>query len=460
MNSLARSSLFDYNHVIQAEHCGMQTGCNTSIICDYGHSIDTRILTGNQRKRNKPTTEQKDITSHGSNYYDYTVSKPDRKEVHTFQETPLSLATRWSTESPYTDSPTASLLTKSFSAISRAVVLVGLWSPKEKRLISVGSGFIIDKKLGLIVTAAHTLIHLGGLGGDNDDDDSIKSSNSVGEDYYGCKHGKAIIGQQEQKHKSKKNNKHIFHTALFRYSAEIIAKDIQNVDACILRITTRFEHDIPIQNQGEDIADISAEIPLRNNESLLRKEELQALIVTYDFEIQEQVRIIGYNQGGEGLINEGKWIGGYLDFAFGYICKHFCTDDKLHSDCTKSNSDVESVNNLSSKNKDNRTKNTNIIRNPFTSSSNNNRNTKSLSSSTTTFYPKQEIVMICPTITGHSGGPCVNASGEVIGILSRVDNIDSDRCYIVPACEWKPLLKKAKRICKNVSYHLDSFLKK
>merc|ERR1711862_74531 len=93
--------------------------------------------------------------------------------------------------SPQNDSPTASLLTWAFSAISRAVVLVGLWSPKEKRLISVGSGFIVDKKLGLIVTAAHTLIHLSSV---DNDDDSTKSSNSVGEDYYGCKHGKAIIG--------------------------------------------------------------------------------------------------------------------------------------------------------------------------------------------------------------------------------------------------------------------------
>merc|ERR1711862_100246 len=298
MNSIARSSLFDYNHIIQAEHCGMKTGCNTCIICDYGHSIDTRILTGNQRKRCKPITERKDV-SHGLSSYDFSISKPNRKEVHKFQETPLSFATRWSSASPQNDSPTASLLTKSFSAISRAVVLVGLWSPKEKRLISVGSGFIVDKKLGLIVTAAHTLIHLSSV--DNDDDDSIKSSNSVGEDYYGCKHGKAIIGvippasQSEKQQKTKKNNKHIFHTAIFRYSAEIIAKDVQNVDACILRITTKFEYDIPIQNQGEDIANISAEIPLTNLDSLVRKELLQSLDVTYDFEIQEQIRIIGYN---------------------------------------------------------------------------------------------------------------------------------------------------------------------
>merc|ERR1711862_586747 len=131
-------------------------------------------------------------------------------------------------------------------------------------------------------------------------------------------------------------------------------------------------------------------------------------------------------------------------------------DDKLHSDCSKSNSDVESGNNLSFKNKDNRTKNTDIIRSPFATSSSNTRRTKSLTS-TTTFFPKQEIVMICPTITGHSGGPCVNANGEVIGILSRVDNIDSDRCYIVPACEWKPLLKKAKEFVKIIVIILIAF---
>lgn len=31
------------------------------------------------------------------------------------------------------------------------------------------------------------------------------------------------------------------------------------------------------------------------------------------------------------------------------------------------------------------------------------------------FQPRSEIVVICPTIGGHSGGPCVNQQGEVIG---------------------------------------------
>lgn len=454
MNSISRSCLFDYNHVIQAEHCGLQNDCNTCIVCDYGHSIDTRTLTGTQRKRNKNT--MRNINPHTLNHnhdYEYAMSAPTKKHIHTLQENPLALTTRWNNGSPRTDSPTASLLTTSFDTISRAVVLVGLWSPKEKRIISVGSGFIIDKKLGLVVTAAHTLIHMGAS--------TNSGSNNIGVDYYGCKHGKAIIGiipPQSQQQNGSSKNKHTFHTAIFRYSAEIIAKDIQNVDACILRITTKFEHDVPIQNQGEDIANISAEIPLTNHDSLVRKELLQSLDVTYDFEIQEQIRIIGYNQGGEGLINHGMWITGALDFAFGYVCKHFCTNDKLHVDKRILRRDVHNIKNDKG-NKDDRLINKNIIRNPFSSTSVSGNNKNNNNSSSTVFYPRQELVIICPTLTGHSGGPCCNQQGEVIGILSRVDSVDSDRCYVVPACEWKLLLKKAKKICKSTSHPLDNFLK-
>jgi V8-like Glu-specific endopeptidase len=60
------------------------------------------------------------------------------------------------------------------------------------------------------------------------------------------------------------------------------------------------------------------------------------------------------------------------------------------------------------------------------------------------FKPREEIVVICPTIGGHSGGPCVNQQGEVIGILSRADPAENQRCYLVPATEWKALVKKAK----------------
>ena len=61
------------------------------------------------------------------------------------------------------------------------------------------------------------------------------------------------------------------------------------------------------------------------------------------------------------------------------------------------------------------------------------------------FQPRSEIVVICPTIGGHSGGPCINQQGEVIGILSRVDPTDKQRCYLVPSSEFNPLIKEAKR---------------
>ena len=60
------------------------------------------------------------------------------------------------------------------------------------------------------------------------------------------------------------------------------------------------------------------------------------------------------------------------------------------------------------------------------------------------FMPTSEIVVMCSTISGHSGGPCVNANGEVIGIVSRADPIEKDRCYLVPAKQIKLLLNKAK----------------
>lgn len=62
------------------------------------------------------------------------------------------------------------------------------------------------------------------------------------------------------------------------------------------------------------------------------------------------------------------------------------------------------------------------------------------------FQPRSEIVVICPTIGGHSGGPCINQQGEVIGILSRVDPTDKQRCYLVPSSEFNPLVKEAKRV--------------
>jgi hypothetical protein len=51
---------------------------------------------------------------------------------------------------------------------------------------------------------------------------------------------------------------------------------------------------------------------------------------------------------------------------------------------------------------------------------------------------------MCNTISGHSGGPCINNEGKVLGILSRCDPVEEQRCYLVPATEIKELYLKAK----------------
>jgi hypothetical protein len=137
---------------------------------------------------------------------------------------------------------------------------------------------------------------------------------------------------------------------------------------------------------------------LLNNPDALRREKLQALKITARCELDEHVRILGYNQGGEGLLGPGESLNRYVDFARGYVCMRFATGEENGG------------------------------------STNKNR-----------FIPREEVAVICPTIGGHSGGPCVNQQGEVIGILSRADPADNQRCYISPTSEWQALLRQAKK---------------
>jgi hypothetical protein len=112
--------------------------------------------------------------------------------------------------------------------------------------------------------------------------------------------------------------------------------------------------------------------------------------------LDEPVRILGFNQGGEGLLEPGERLNRYVDFARGYVCKKFATSQDGGG----------------------------YLRHRF--------------------KPREEVVVICPTIGGHSGGPCVNQQGEVIGILSRADPAERQRCYLVPAYEFTDLVRQAK----------------
>jgi hypothetical protein len=265
----------------------------------------------------------------------------------------------------------------------RGVVVVGLWDGKSRNVVRVGSGFIADRKRGLIVTASHTLMNIWG-----------DKNTQFGDNYYGLRQGKVVIGVI-----ARKKGEEAGTMAVFRYFAKIVAKDPSieqgecHLDACILRITTRMENDVG--GNGEGCGD-EPERLLLNNPHALKQEKLHQLKITEKCELDEQVRIIGYNQGGEGLLGPGERLNRYVDFARGYVCKKFTGGEGGDG----------------------------YLRHRF--------------------KPREEIVVICPTIGGHSGGPCVNQQGEVIGILSRADPAENQRCYLVPTYEWKSLLRQAK----------------
>lgn len=266
----------------------------------------------------------------------------------------------------------------------RGVVVVGLWDGKSRKVIRVGSGFIADKKRGLIVTASHTLMNIWG-----------DKNTPFGENYYGLRQGKVVIGIIPRKKGEGTGTE-----AVFRYFAKIVAKDpfieegVCHLDACVLKITTRMENDV--SGSGEGCGD-EPERLLLNNPLALKQEKLHQLKITDKCELDEQVRIVGYNQGGEGLLGPGVSLNRYVDFARGYVCKKFAAGEGAHEGQLRHR-----------------------------------------------FKPREEIVVICPTIGGHSGGPCVNQQGEVIGILSRADPAESQRCYLVPTYEWRALLREAR----------------
>ena len=267
--------------------------------------------------------------------------------------------------------PLSPRIRKAVNSLLHSVVLVGLWDSREGKILSVGSGFVADEKLGLIVTAGHILFEMA-------------KGHKFGTPYFGLKQAKAVIGVIPDGG----------HTAVFRYFADIVAHDIHNVDACVLRITSRIAKDIG--GEGEGCADQPAtpvSIPFG---------EVPALKMTRKFELEESVRILGFNQGGEGVFEKGKHINRSADFAKGYICKKFKAAIQSDDD-----------------------------------------NSESSSGSTKTFSPREEIVVMCPTISGHSGGPCVNDEGVVVGILSRADPF-GQRCYLVPVSELRTLVRIGK----------------
>eukprot|EP00531_Pseudo-nitzschia_arenysensis_P009097 CAMPEP_0116156746 /NCGR_PEP_ID=MMETSP0329-20121206/22990_1 /TAXON_ID=697910 /ORGANISM="Pseudo-nitzschia arenysensis, Strain B593" /LENGTH=1695 /DNA_ID=CAMNT_0003653837 /DNA_START=103 /DNA_END=5190 /DNA_ORIENTATION=- len=256
-----------------------------------------------------------------------------------------------------------------------SIVLVGLWDNETNTIHNVGSGFIANRKLGLVVTASHILFNM-------------EKGNDFGTPHNGLRNFRVVIGIIP----NAENNDT---TAVFRYFADIVAEDIHNMDACVLKIKGRLVNDV----HNHTLISEERERFLDN----IQDESLQYLKITSRYEIEQSVRIIGFNQGGEGRLESGKHVSRTPDFAPGSILKQFKIEDDEST--TSDDSSVSEEGFLN---------------------------------------PREEIVIRCRTIEGHSGGPCVNNDGKVIGILSRSDPADSHRCYLVPSSEIKILINKAK----------------
>jgi hypothetical protein len=106
----------------------------------------------------------------------------------------------------------------------------------------------------------------------------------------------------------------------------------------------------------------------------------------------ENVTCIGYNQEGEGIVPPGTILNLQPDFLRGYVCKQFTFQMEDGS-------------------------------------------------------TREEIVVDGGrVIAGHSGGPCLTASGEVLGILSRTDCYNGHRWFLVPFWTLRSYLEKANEL--------------
>jgi hypothetical protein len=139
--AVSEASSWDASVIREASQNGEST-----MRCHHGHRIDTRLITGPMHSQSK-------------------------------QNMQTNVPIKFNDNDPAV--PVNDLL--------RSIVLVGLWDGKTRKVVRVGSGFIVDKKRGLIVTASHTLMNIWG-----------DKSTPFGENYYGLREGKVVIGVRER----------------------------------------------------------------------------------------------------------------------------------------------------------------------------------------------------------------------------------------------------------------------
>ena len=124
--------------------------------------------------------------------------------------------------------------------------------------------------------------------------------------------------------------------------------------------------------------------------------DLPGLKLASEFFRGEIVSLIGYNQEGEGVVPPASFVDGRHDELQGRVCKY--------------------------------------SKGPITEG------------------VREEIMVAGDrVIQGHSGGPCLNARGEVLGILSRHDCYNGHRWYLVPYWRLQNELQMAKKMCQAES---------
>merc|ERR1711957_1114537 len=231
--------------------------------CDFGHEVSTKMIYGCEDDDTDATTVQTACTS-------YSCCSSSTASTCFKEERPR----------------------KSIGELLDGVVLVGLWDTKKGRMANVGSGFIADNSTGLILTAGHIFYKL-------------EEGKKVEQAYKNCK---AIIGTIVQSKKDVDST-----TAYFTYFAEIIAQDITNTDAVVLHITTKF--DKPFQWPSDVQSDHPIMYGRFKHEKLKRLKLVEACL-------EEQTRVIGFNQSGEGLAMAGEYINHTVSFARGHVLQN------------------------------------------------------------------------------------------------------------------------------------------
>jgi Trypsin-like peptidase domain len=219
-------------------------------------------------------------------------------------------------------------------------------------LLEVGSGFVYNRRAGLVVTSGHVLFRGGFVYFPPGRPPKLKP------------YVRLLISVPCENSKDD-----------VRYDAELAISDFKNIDACVLRVvgSTSFSS------------------------------KVRDLKLADKFRLLEYVQLCGFNQGGEGRFWPGTYVDRFLDVVPGVVSKH-CDYVQITA---QTSVDFRLVD-------------------------------------PTGYFPREEIAIsgLSRAIEGHSGGPCINERGEVLGILSRVDFACATRWYTTPFSQIRSLIER------------------